>query len=266
MLSKAQIKFINSLHQKKYRQQNEMFIAEGSKIVLDFLKNGAKPYLLIASKTWINENAINNSEDIYTINNETNTKCRIIETEENIIKKCSALSTPTNILAVFKYPESKIEDIENNLSIVLDNVQDPGNLGTIIRTAEWFGIKNIICSKGTVDVYNPKVIQATMGAILGVNITYTDIKDIISKHASPEFPIYGTYMEGENLYTKKLSNKGFIVMGNEGKGISKEITRLITEKISIPNARPGKGIAESLNVAIACSIICSEFFRINSYI
>lgn len=266
MLSKAQIKFINSLHQKKFRQQNEMFIAEGSKIVLDFLKNGAKPYLIIASNNWINENAINISEDKYSINNNSQVKCRIIQCDESIIKKCSVLSTPTNILAVFKFPENVVEDIENKLSIILDNVQDPGNLGTIIRTAEWFGIKNIFCNKGTVDVYNPKVIQATMGAILGVNIIYTDIKELITKHSSSTFPIYGTYMEGENLYTKELSNKGFIVMGNEGKGISGEITSLITEKISIPNACPGSGIAESLNVAIATSIICSEFFRINSYI
>jgi len=248
MLSKAQIKFINSLHSKKQRYINEMFIAEGNKIVLDLINNNLEIEYIVATADWISNTHLN--KDI-----------KIIESNEQEIKKCTALSTPTDVIAVFKFPKQEKQDIENSLSIILDDVQDPGNLGTIIRTADWYGIKNIFCSKGTVDVFNPKVIQATMGAIAGINIVYCEVKELINQYASEDFPIYGTFMEGDNIYSKELSPKGFIVMGNEGKGVSKEIQALITTKLTIPSYNRDETISESLNVATATAIICSEFRR-----
>jgi len=250
MLSKAQIKFINSLHNKKYRYLNKMFIAEGGKIVLDFIKHGFTAEYIAATPKWLKDNAIDRG-------------ISFIESDEKELKKCSALSNPTNVIGVFHFPEIRPYDVENSLSILLDDIQDPGNLGTIIRTADWFGVKNIFCSKGTVDVYNPKVIQATMGAIAGVCINYCDLNELIKKHSSVDFPIYGTFMEGNNIYSDNLSQKGFIVMGNEGKGVSSDIQQLITTKLTIPSYNPTETISESLNVAVATSIICSEFQRNN---
>jgi TrmH family RNA methyltransferase len=187
-----------------------MFIAEGSKIVLDLISNNIKVEYIVATSDWIYDTHFN--KDI-----------EIIESTEKEIKKCTALNTATKVIAVFQFPSFEEINIENSLSILLDDVQDPGNLGTIIRTADWFGIKNIFCSIGTVDIYNPKVIQATMGAIAGINIQYCNLKDIINKYSSETFPIYGTFMEGHNIYDNNLSSTGFIVMGNEGKGVSQEI-------------------------------------------
>ncbi|MGB5988935.1 MAG: RNA methyltransferase [Marinifilaceae bacterium] len=248
MLSRAQIKHINSLHSKKHRYQDEMFIAEGSKIVLDLISNNIKVEYLVATSDWISN--ANVSDDI-----------KIIESTEVEIKKCTALSTATNVIAIFHFPVFKNTEIKNSLSILLDDVQDPGNLGTIIRTADWFGIKNIFCSKGTVDIYNPKVIQATMGAIAGINIKYCNLEELIEKHSSEDFPVYGTFMEGNNIYSNNLNSKGFIVMGNEGKGVSYDIKALITTKLTIPSYNPNETISESLNVATATAIICSEFRR-----
>lgn len=250
MLSKALIKFITSLHNKKHRYQNKMFIAEGCKIVHDFLKHGLRAEYIVATPKWLSDNAIDRT-------------VTAIECDEKELRKCSALSTPTEVLGVFHFPDNEPDDIASSLSILLDDIQDPGNLGTIIRTAEWFGIKNIFCSIGTVDVYNPKVIQATMGAIIGVSIQYCNLAELINKFSCKSFPIYGTFMDGNNIYSSNLSPKGFIVMGNEGKGISNATQKLITTKITIPSYNGNKTISESLNVAIATSIICSEFQRNN---
>jgi len=143
----------------------------------------------------------------------------------------------------------------------LDDIQDPGNLGTIIRIADWFGVKHIFCSKNTVDLYNPKVIQATMGALARVKVIYTELPLLVKKYVSPDFPVYGTFLEGETIYNSELSTKGFIIMGNEGKGISSELKPLVNKKLFIPNFPSDQPTSESLNVSVACSIVCSEFRR-----
>jgi len=251
MLSKNQIKFIKSLALKKYRDESGCFLAEGNKLVADLL-----PYfdceLLCCESSWLaTQGDIKASQTV------------IAETGE--ISKASLLKNPQQVIAVFKQPQCKLNTIElsEKLSLVLDRIQDPGNLGTIIRIADWFGIENIICSFDTADVYNPKTVQATMGALARVKVHYMDLVDFLSKNKN--MPIYGTFLTGTNIYTKTLSHKGLIVMGNEGNGISPEIEQFINEKLYIPNYPVGKATSESLNVAVATAITCAEFRRRQVY-
>jgi len=253
VLSKNQIKLINSLQKKKYRDQHQLFVAEGDKLIIDLLQSGIKANFLIYSKDWKNKLSSTHFKNIDTR----------IETDLSQLKKISTLKTPSPVLGVFEIPKIELnpETISNSLSIVLDDVQDPGNLGTIIRIADWFGIKNIFCSPNTVDLYNPKVIQATMGAIARIKLSYIPLDELIAKYKSNDFPIYGTFLEGETIYNTSLQNKGFIVMGNEGKGISENIEKHVNHKLFIPNFPANQETSESLNVSVATSIICSEFRR-----
>jgi RNA methyltransferase, TrmH family len=237
MVSKNQIKTISSLHQKKYRKINELFIAEGQKTIAELISAG-----FVLDNLFVTEQL-----------NLHETEIIISETD---LKKISALKTPNNCLAVFKTkPTLKI--IEKGLILVLDNLQDPGNLGTIIRLADWFGVAQIICSEETVDLYNPKVVQATMGSLARTEIIYTDIFAFLKQ---TKMPIYGTFMDGENIYKNILPTEAIIVMGNEGNGISKPIEALITQKIAIPRFGTIQK-TESLNVSTATAIILSEFCR-----
>ncbi|MEZ4853602.1 TrmH family RNA methyltransferase [Flavobacterium sp.] len=239
MVSKSQIKLINSLHQKKYRKQHQMFVAEGKKVIAELLQTNVELVALFSTSPQ---------------NFATSVTATIISEIE--LKKITALATPNNCLAVFKIPNATLP-LQNGLILALDNVRDPGNLGTIIRLCDWFGIETLVCSEETVDVYNPKVIQATMGSISRVNVCYTNLEDYLK---NTKLPVFGTFMEGKNIYQEKLPKKGIIVMGNEANGISKEIEALITTKIAIP--RFGKlQQTESLNVATATAIILSEFKR-----
>ena len=175
------------------------------------------------------------------------------------MKKISSLSTPPDVIAVFKLPEEDVSDIRldpESLTLMLDGIQDPGNLGTIIRTADWFGIDTVICSKDTVDLYNPKTIQATMGSLKRVKVFYTDLEDILNK--SEVRNVYGTLLDGENIFERDLNSEGVIVMGNEGKGISDRIRTLVTDPLLIPPAREDSH-PESLNVAVATAIVISQF-------
>jgi TrmH family RNA methyltransferase len=182
-------------------------------------------------------------------------------TEEELRRLCF-LQHPQGVLAIFEIPETEheppVSTVNKQLSIALDGIQDPGNLGTIIRIADWFGIDAIYCSPDTADVYNPKVVQATMGSIAHIPIVYCNLEELLRKVTCP---IYGTLLDGENIYQKELSPNGIIVMGNEGNGISKEIRQLVTHRLLIPNFNPSAETAESLNVAIATAITCSEFRR-----
>ncbi|PWK19148.1 TrmH family RNA methyltransferase [Xanthomarina spongicola] len=238
MLSKNQIKLISSLKQKKYRLQHNLFVVEGVKTINE----------LIVSKF--------NLHQLFTIESfkiDANLETIITEAE---LKKISFLSTPNKALALFKIPESKQIQF-NQLIVALDNVRDPGNLGTIIRLCDWFGIKDLVCNIETVDCYNPKVIQATMGSISRVNITYLDLKGFIKDANTRSF---GTFMDGENVYKMKLPSEGILILGNEANGISKDIEKLVSKKIAIP--RFGNVQAtESLNVATATAILLSEFRR-----
>lgn len=234
-LSKNKIKWIKSLHLKKYRDTESVFIVEGDKMVTELIE------------FWKDQ-----IDFICTSDSSFKFDGNLFITDEKTIKEISGLTTPNKFLAVVKKPI--IAAKKNMLVLALDGVQDPGNFGTIIRTADWFGVDAIVCSKGTVDMFNPKVVQSSMGSLFRVPIFYEDLHSYLS---NTQLPIYGTLLEGENVYLKELSEKAIIVMGNEGAGISNEIKSLIQHKIHIPRY----GGAESLNVAIASSIILSEFRR-----
>ena len=185
----------------------------------------------------------------------------IIEVTQEELIRASLQKTPQDVLAIFEQPsyEMQAEVISRSLCLALDDIQDPGNLGTIIRVADWFGIEHIFCSLGTVDVYNPKTIQATMGALARVKLHYCDLPSLIASLA--DIPVYGTFLDGDNMYEKELTSHGLIVMGNEGNGVSAEVGRLVNERLYIPNYPPQRETSESLNVAMATGIICAEFRR-----
>ena len=249
MLSKNDIKNIKSLEHKKFRTEKGLFIAEGHKTVLE-LTGKFSCTLLAATQDWLDCHRNIPAERIESVT-----------TDE--LKRASHLQSPQDVLAVFRIPKSEIkmsDTAQNNLVLALDDVQDPGNLGTIIRLADWFGIKDVFCSKGTADIYNPKAVQATMGALARVRVHYTDLKQSI-KELPESVPVYGTFLDGKIIYDTKLSANGVIIMGNEGNGITPEIRQSVTHKLYIPNWPKGAPTSESLNVAIATAIVCSEFRR-----
>lgn len=248
MISKSKIKLINSLKLRKYRKKHNLFIAEGQKIINDLIESGNIASCIIASDNFFNKNIIANTEFILTDYNE--------------IKKISNLKTASNSLAIFEIPNFNLnfKNIENELIIFCDSIQNPGNLGTIIRTADWFGIKNIVCTEDTVDAYNPKVVQASMGAIGRVNIHYVNANIFFNK-LSNNSTVFGTFLEGENIYNTELSKTGVIVVGNEGNGISEKVSKYVSKKIHIPNYSQNINKSESLNASIATAIVCAEFKR-----
>lgn len=253
MLSKNKIKFIKSLDNKKSRDESGQFIIEGNKVVSEFINAGWNIKLLVAQTRWtetLPEHALQNIEEI-------------IDVEYNELKKISSLRTPHNVLAIVEKPEFLINwnEILNNLTLVLETIQDPGNLGTIIRTAAWFGISNIICSPDSVDVFNQKVIQASMGAILRVKVHYINLFDFMNRISESNFPVYGTYLDGKPVYDCDLSANGIILLGNESAGISSSLEKYITQKIRIPCFSDITEGIDSLNVSMAAAIICSEFRR-----
>ena len=250
-LSKNKIKYLNSLNLKKNRDKEGVFIAEGVKLVGDLLPYFKAKIIVADASCAVADYA--KAEELIEVDG-------IDE-----MKKISALSTPSPVYAVFYRPQYSLnihECLKNNeLMLALDSVQDPGNLGTIIRIADWFGIKYILCSKSTVDVYNSKTVQSTMGALARVEVHYVDLAEVIAICKENNFPIYGTFLDGKSVYDRELSAQGIIVMGNEGNGISPSIESLITDKLLIPSFPAGSVTSESLNVAVATAIICSEFRR-----
>lgn len=252
MLSKAKIKFIHSLELKKNRRQEGVFVAEGPKVVGDLLEM-MRPTFLIATSEWMNAN-----RDLQTD--------EWLEVTDEELAKASFLKHPQQVLATFPIPPSLHEvspEVDpNQLSLMLDGVQDPGNLGTIIRIADWFGINDVYCSQDTADVFNPKVVQATMGSIARVRVHYADLPELLSR-LPEDYPIYGTLLDGENIYETRLQPRGAIIMGNEGKGLSTAIIQRLTHRILIPNYPPNRPTADSLNVAVATAIVCAEFRRVS---
>ena len=239
LVSKSQIKLITSLQQKKYRNKLELFVAEGPKVINELITAKLQLHSLYSTVDGLFKN-----ENVQIIS-------------EKELSKISSLKNANNSLAVFKIPNKK-SYVENGITVVLDSIQDPGNLGTIIRLCDWFDVKNIICSLNTVDCFNPKVIQATMGSIVRVNIMYTDIEEFLTKS---KFPIYIGAMNGANIYKEKLPDKAIIVVGNEANGVSTKIMDLANNKITIPQFGVNQE-TESLNVATATAILLSEFKRI----
>lgn len=236
MLTKNHIKLITSLKQKKFRTQQNLFVVEGIKGIQEFLNSSFELDKLFATK------------DIFGVDT--------IMISEKDLERISNLKTPNTALALFKIPTPS-NQTNTDLSIALDDVRDPGNLGTIIRLCDWFGIQNLICSHGTVDCFNPKVVQATMGSLTRVNIQYVDLSSYIKSYKKS---VYGTFMDGKNIYEQQLLSEGLIILGNEANGISNDIEKLVTERIAIPRFGDLKA-TESLNVATATAIVLSEFKR-----
>ncbi len=237
MISKNQMKLIRSLEMKKNRKSEQLFVAEGPKVVGDLLQAGFRPHSIFSTTSWPDSQQITEDE----------------------LRRISFLQHPQEVLAVFHMPETPGGlPLPSSLALALDGVQDPGNVGTIIRIADWFGIDTVYCSADTADVYNPKVVQATMGSIAHVHIIYCDLLELFRQVSCP---VYGTLLDGKNIYEQELSANGIIVMGNEGNGISPAVRECITHRLLIPNYHAGVHTAESLNVAIATAITCAEFKR-----
>ena len=251
MLSKNKIKLIRSLDLKKNRVFTGLFVAEGKKLIYDLLRSEIKVCEIFCLRTI--------AAELIELN--SNLKIEIVEKED--LSRISFLKTAPEIVAVFEIPKSVIDwnEIKNELTLVLDAVQDPGNMGTIVRLADWFGIRNIICSENSADLYNPKVIQSTMGAFARVKVHYIPLPEFLTYAIQSNIPIYGAYPEGENIYKCNLTRNGLVVMGNEGNGISGNVADYISQRINVPSYPQGVSTSESLNVAIATSIICSEFRR-----
>ncbi|HUH26460.1 MAG TPA: RNA methyltransferase [Flavobacterium sp.] len=243
MLSKNQIKYITQLKQKKQRDLHDVFVAEGVKVIEELLDSSLELQQVYSTQPL----GLKIPNELFTL---------ISEAE---LKKISFLTTPNQCLALFKMKESK-KPVNSGLKVALDDVRDPGNLGTIIRLCDWFGIEDLICSHETVDVYNPKVVQATMGSLTRVNVFYTDLGNYLNDY---EHPIFGTFMDGSTIYKQQLPTDGIIVMGNEANGISNQIEQLVTHKIAIPRFGALQQ-TESLNVATATAITLSEFRRNDS--
>lgn len=256
MLGRNKIKYLSSLKIRKYRIKHRQYLMEGEKIVGDILKEG-KTFIrqLIATPEWLEEN-------------KSALKGRageIMESDMTGMGRISSLETVPRVMAVLDMPDTgkiKPEELSGNWTIVLDNIQDPGNLGTIIRTADWFGIGQIICSAGCADCYNPKAAQASMGALLHVRMHYADLPGLIGAiPVSPAYPIYGAFTEGETVYNLPPASNGMIVFGNESRGISSELYPFITTRITIPPGHSGKIHVESLNVASSVAVVCSVISR-----
>lgn len=254
MLSINKKKLVMGLSRKKQRLAQGLFLAEGLKLVRDLIGGGVQPLFVF------NTDDLLLSEDDHKVFAGVE---MVVGTQEEM-KQVSQLATPSSVLAVLRIPEGgfDLEQKPEGLVLVLDDIQDPGNMGTIIRVADWFGIRQIVCSNSCVDAFNPKVVQATMGALARVAVCETDLNVYLLRNQSEwQLPVYGTFLDGANIYSQPLSQEGFVVMGNEGKGISAAIGRFVTNKLLIPSYPAGVNTSESLNVSTATAIVCSEFRR-----
>ena len=256
MLSGKQVKHIHSLKLKKFREIHRQFLAEGSKLVMEIIDSPYKIVVVYALSSWLQRH-----EKILLAK-----KIPYTGISEGEMGKITTLSSPSPVLAIAEIPVAPILSVPaiDDLVLVLDDIKDPGNLGTIIRIADWFGIGSVICSENTVDLYNPKVIQATMGSVARVRVIYLSLPGFLSS-VDPAVKIYGAFPDGEDIYSIPLDPKGIIIIGSESNGISPEVNSKITGRISIPSYSPdnGRTHAESLNASIAAAIICSEFRRRN---
>jgi TrmH family RNA methyltransferase len=240
MLVKSKVKYIQSLSHKKLRDEEKVFVAEGPKIINELLSEpGIELQELFALKEWVDNNRYVPSS-------------AITEVDEVMLGRLSFLTTPNQVLGIFRMPRRKPLILEGSISIMADNIQDPGNMGSIIRCADWFGITQVICSKDCADVFNPKTVQSTMGSIARVNVFYEDLTAIAK--ANPGINFFAAALSGKNIYDMKPVKEGVIIIGNESKGISRDLLELANEKITIPR----KGNAESLNAAVAAGIILSH--------
>jgi len=243
-MTKAEIQLVRSLADKRAREELGLFVAEGEKLIDEIRSSALRIRKIYAL------------EGIFT-----GTEVEVVSPKE--MERLSLLKTPSKAVAVVEIPRHKLrlEELKGQLVLALDEVQNPGNLGTIIRLADWFGITHVVCSPNSADCFNPKVVQATMGAILRVKVHYVDLERFLHDAAAEQIPRYGTFLEGENIYTAPLTTGGIIIMGNEGRGISRPIEQLVSHKLLIPAYPANRPTSESLNVAMATGIVCAEFRR-----
>ena len=243
-MTKAEIQLVRSLADKRGRAEHGLFLAEGEKLIGELRASHLRVRKIYALE------GIFAGEEVETVT-------------PRDMERLSQLKTPSNSLALVEIPHYRLKtaDLRGQLTLALDEVQNPGNVGTIIRLADWFGIRDILCSEGTADCFNPKVVQATMGAILRVRVHYTPLAPLLAEAAAGGIPVYGTFLEGENIYTEELSPTGIVVMGNEGRGVTEAVARSVTRKLFIPPWPADRRGSESLNVAMATGIVCAEFRR-----
>ena len=248
MISRTRIKWIKSLEMRKYRLQEKAFVAEGPKLVGELLPYST-PLYIAATKDWLDANR-----------HLLRAVKEVDEVSQTELERASLLRTPQSVLAVMPIPERRLDisSLQKKLVIALDSVQDPGNLGTILRIADWFGIHEVLCSEGTADVYNPKCVQSCMGALARVKVFYCNLPEVLGQ---VEMPVFGTFLDGTDIYKEELSQQGIIVMGNEGNGISQPVAKLVNRRLYVPNYPKGSLTTESINVAVATGIVCAEFRR-----
>lgn len=252
MLSNNQIKFIRSLHQAKFRKLHRLFLAEGPKVVDELIRSDYRIKTIIALEEWVqaHKNSLSGETELITVSPKE-------------LERASTLKSPNEVLAVVEMAEKILHtpDPGKDLVLVLDGINDPGNLGTIIRTADWFGFRDIICSADCVELYNPKVVQATMGSLARVQVAYTNLPDLFGKKPAG-IPVYGALLDGRSIYREQLENKGYLIIGSESHGISEAVKSYISAPLSIPSFSKAPGLrAESLNASIATAILCAEFRR-----
>lgn len=255
MLTNNKIKLIKSLDQKKARKESGCFVVEGEKMVKELLQSRFETVEVFAVQSYIDglPSALTKNVEISVVS-------------EKDLERLTHLKTANKAIALAKIPDNEGDSAypQNGISIALENIQDPGNMGTIVRTAAWLGIKDVFCTPETVDIYNPKVIQSTMGAIFKVNVHYCDLFELAKKARQNSITLYGTRLDGKNIYQSKLSGNAIIVMGNESKGMSSELSNEMDQNIKIPSYAPPAEEMESLNVSIATAIVCAEFKRQNN--
>jgi len=249
MASKATISFLRSLQQKKFRLKERAFVVEGPKLVNELFHSDFKVLSVYALASWIPEPHVSVPVEVIS---------------EKEMEQVSGLQTPNKVLAVVALPDDnhRFTAPDAGLHLLVDQIQDPGNLGTIIRIADWFGFRSVICSLDTVDVFNPKVVQSTMGSIFRIPVIYDALPDVLVKNASgPKLPVYATLLEGKNMYSEDLTDNGYVLMGNESRGLNPMLLPFVNRAIKIPGPGQKGGKAESLNVAIAAGVVCAEFRR-----
>ncbi len=241
MITKATVSRIRSLRDKRFRDRSGLFVAEGVKLVRDLIDGGMEP------------------EELYVCGDDMGVPAVAVSPDD--MARMSHLKTPSSVLAVMKKRSIGFDPAiwHDNLVIALDGVQDPGNLGTIIRAADWFGIEHVICSPSTVDLYNTKAVQATMGALCRVNVHYMPLEPLLERATGEGIPVYGTFLDGDDIYSSPLTRGGVVVMGNEGQGISPSVGATVTKRLFIPPFPEGRATGESLNVGVATAIVCALF-------
>ncbi len=246
MLTKADIRLVRSLEQRKFRRSEGLFVAEGPRLVGELLGH-FECYKLFATEEWLQAHPTAEAGHTEAVG-------------EHELSRLSLMQSPNHVLAVFVIPQVEVPSELSGLNLVLDNIQDPGNLGTIIRLADWFGVEHIWCSPTTADVWNPKVVQASMGGIVRVRVHYLDLVPFLEDQRT-RLPIYGTSLSGDSLWSEDLEKNALVVMGNEGNGVSREVEALCRHKLFIPNYPPTRATTDSLNVAVATGILLAEFRR-----